>query len=242
MDVAEYDRDEIKAVLKEKAIELFKICDKDGKNYITKDDLLELTRELALTQEQVEFAFEKLDTDKNNFLTLDEFIDGFGLFLGVENEEEIDPETQLKYANAQELFDLCDEGSKGYVTKSDLTRLISELNLTSEQVNQIFDELDEDKNGFLTIYEFVNGFLDFVKENKTYEDQTDLTNSNSDINNLQNGYDKSQLETEVYGYRDRSDTNSSSSGRGLYQRQKSVDLLDPDAKQLFEKVGEDFSE
>lgn len=221
MDYSQCGRDELNSILTQKATELFKVCDKDNKGFITQEDLLELTRELALSKEQVESAFIKLDSDKNNFLTLDEFVEGFGLFLGVENEEDFNPETQRRQAKARELFDLCDRGSKGYVTKSDLMRLTNDLGLTKEHVNLIFDQLDEDQNGFLTIYEFVRGFSDFLDCDELEQPCKGLTPNGL----IDSDYYEEEVQLEK-----------------VYEKQQSVDQIDANAKQLINNIDEYIGE
>ncbi len=227
MDYAEYGQDELKAILKHKATELFRACDKDNKSYITQDDLLELTKELALTKEQVESAFSKLDKDGNKFLTLDEFVDGFGLFLGVEDDLETDPEVLKRQAKSKELFDLCDRGSKGYVTKPDLMRLTNDLGLSIDQVNLIFDELDEDNNGFLTVYEFLQGFSDFLDDSQL-ENQTHHGDLGPKLIINEN--------------EDESDFSGRHISRGPFNREHSMELLDSNAHQVINSVDQYITE
>jgi len=46
----------------------------------------------------------------------------------------------------------------GFLTKVDMRRLETELPLSAEQLEQVFDSLDENANGFLTKSEFASGF------------------------------------------------------------------------------------
>jgi len=61
---------------------------------------------------------------------------------------------ELISAKAEELFNLCDKEGKGFIIKKDMQRLRDELDVESEQLEDVFDSLDIDHNGFLTLKEF----------------------------------------------------------------------------------------
>lgn len=163
------DADQLKNVLKERALELYNLCDQDGKGYITKNELQGVITELGLPLDatQVKQSFDELDEDQNGYLTLEEFTAGFGLFLGIRSDDEDHSELEEITSISdpgRELFFLCDPEGKGYITKADLERVAQDLNLNFEQLDFIFDKLDIDKNGRLTMDEFVEGFGAFLAE------------------------------------------------------------------------------
>uniref|UniRef100_A0A8C3X1Q3 Calcium release activated channel regulator 2A n=1 Tax=Catagonus wagneri TaxID=51154 RepID=A0A8C3X1Q3_9CETA len=72
---------------------------------------------------------------------------------------------------AQEFFQTCDAGGKGFIARSDMQRLHKELPLSLEDLEDVFDALDADGNGFLTPGEFTTGFSHFFfSQNKPSQD------------------------------------------------------------------------
>lgn len=69
------------------------------------------------------------------------------------------PLGKMALAKAEELFKVCDKEEKGFIIKRDMQRLAEELHtLSPDQLEEVFDSLDQDKNGFLTMDEFIRGF------------------------------------------------------------------------------------
>ncbi|TNN86988.1 EF-hand calcium-binding domain-containing protein 4A [Liparis tanakae] len=72
-----------------KAKELFVLCDKQGKGFITKWDMQRLQAELSLSPEQLDTVFDSLDRNSNGFLTPVEFNTGLGELVGLEVSTEL---------------------------------------------------------------------------------------------------------------------------------------------------------
>ncbi|EEC08946.1 hypothetical protein IscW_ISCW024370, partial [Ixodes scapularis] len=73
---------------------------------------------------------------------------------------------ELLVNKALELFTLCDKEDKGFINKRDMQKLQGELPLEPEQLEMVFDSLDVDHNGYLTLEEFTDGFgiEDYVRD------------------------------------------------------------------------------
>ncbi|XP_053175930.1 EF-hand calcium-binding domain-containing protein 4B [Scomber japonicus] len=61
-----------------------------------------------------------------------------------------------------EFFQLGDIENKGFITRRDMQRLNGELPLSAEELENVFDTLDSDSNGYLTLDEFSSGFSEFL--------------------------------------------------------------------------------
>uniref|UniRef100_A0A8C5KIM0 Calcium release activated channel regulator 2A n=1 Tax=Jaculus jaculus TaxID=51337 RepID=A0A8C5KIM0_JACJA len=75
--------------------------------------------------------------------------------------EEQAPDQQAVWRKAQEFFQTCDTEGKGFIARTDMQRLRKELSLSLEDLEDVFDALDADGNGFLTPDEFTVGFSHF---------------------------------------------------------------------------------
>ncbi|RXN19691.1 ras and EF-hand domain-containing-like protein [Labeo rohita] len=62
----------------------------------------------------------------------------------------------------ENFFQICDSEGKGFITRTDMRKLHKELPLTTEELENVFDSLDPDKNGYLTLGEFSSGFSKFI--------------------------------------------------------------------------------
>ncbi|KAL0963008.1 hypothetical protein UPYG_G00348310 [Umbra pygmaea] len=62
----------------------------------------------------------------------------------------------------KEFFQTCDVEGKSFITRTDMRRLHRDLPLTADELENVFDSLDNDQNGYLTLEEFSSGFSQFL--------------------------------------------------------------------------------
>ncbi|XP_027029037.2 EF-hand calcium-binding domain-containing protein 4A [Tachysurus fulvidraco] len=134
-----------------KAKELFGLCDKENKGFITKRDLQRLEGEVPLTPEQLESVFESLDRDRNGFLTPLEFHTGLGEL--IEECEEKDP-AELRFTQIlielgadkilKDQWELCSLWCDLQKDRPELLNLLEEI--LSHAVAHLQDALKERDN------------------------------------------------------------------------------------------------
>lgn len=92
--------------------------------------------------------------------------------LPCEGTQELAPAQLAMLRRAQEFFQTCDTEGKGFIARADMQRLHKELPLSLEDLEDVFDALDADGNGFLTPEEFTTGFSHFFfsQDNPSQED------------------------------------------------------------------------
>ena len=135
---------------------LFSLCDEEGKGYVTREELFRLTKEIALTQEEVNNAFYYLDKDKNGSLSLEEFMTGFEIFLGNEQVSSGSFDHQ-EISDSSQLFDHIDKNRKGFITKEDLSSVSDEFSLGNDEIEEIFLALNRQGRTVLTYQDFKDG-------------------------------------------------------------------------------------
>ncbi|XP_071394306.1 EF-hand calcium-binding domain-containing protein 4B [Centroberyx affinis] len=62
----------------------------------------------------------------------------------------------------KEFFQTCDMEGKGFITRTDMRRLHRELPLSAEELEDVFDSLDTDRTGYLTLEAFSSRFSQFL--------------------------------------------------------------------------------
>ncbi|XP_069682768.1 EF-hand calcium-binding domain-containing protein 4A-like isoform X2 [Periplaneta americana] len=84
---------------------------------------------------------------------------------------------------AQQLFLLSDQERKGFIVKRDMQRMRSEIPLSPEQLEAVFDSLDVNNNGYLTIEQFLSGFGEFIAShsNNAWEEDNVMESTSKDL-------------------------------------------------------------
>ncbi|XP_053270736.1 EF-hand calcium-binding domain-containing protein 4B [Pleuronectes platessa] len=62
----------------------------------------------------------------------------------------------------KEFFQTCDVEGKGFITRTDMRRLHRELPLSAAELEDVFDSLDTEQTGYLTLEVFSSGFSQFL--------------------------------------------------------------------------------
>lgn len=135
-----------------KARELFLLCDKEGKGFITKRDMQRLQIELPLSPEQLEAVFDSMDRESNGFLTPLEFNTVLGELVGVDDSTELSQEEVEEATDKEEWSQ--DAAAAGFVDL--LIELGADKLLENQQdVCSLWCELQRDRPELLSVLEGV---------------------------------------------------------------------------------------
>ncbi len=146
-DVTSLENDEIK-VLKI----CFNMFDVKDQGFLSSDDLDDILRGMGFrpSKEELQEILEEIDEDGSGEIEFPEFCQLCAKFL-VEEPDEDTMKAELK-----EAFRIYDRDGAGYITTGQLREIISELDtrLTSDDLDGIIEEIDEDGSGTMDFDEF----------------------------------------------------------------------------------------
>ena len=154
--------------LKEKIVELFHFCDVENKGYVVRANLYRLRDELGLEFSDIDNAFDQLDTNRDTFLSMEEFTTGFGLFIGVAQSHPADyptgteNEEGIKIDFSFQVFNLIDKNDKGHITKQDLIESADTLEIDSSQIDYVYQRLRGTTSDKIYFEDFVNNIGSIV--------------------------------------------------------------------------------
>merc|ERR1711974_515310 len=141
------EKDEIK-VLKS----CFTMFDFKKQDFLSADDLDDILRAMGFrpSKEELKEILEEIDEDGAGEIEFEEFCQLCAKFL----IEEPDEETMKK--ELKEAFRVYDKEASGFITTDQLREIIAELDarLTSEDLDGIIEEIDEDGSGTMDFDEF----------------------------------------------------------------------------------------
>ncbi|XP_060745992.1 EF-hand calcium-binding domain-containing protein 4B [Tachysurus vachellii] len=106
------------------------------------------------------------------------------------------PASQLE--KIDEFFHICDSEGKGYITPTDMRRLNTELPLSVDELENVFDSLDFDRNGYLTLEEFSSGFSKFLQGRRMSQVEDQLTALSQDCSEALYQNDPQDYEEESH--------------------------------------------
>jgi calmodulin len=157
-DYSDIDFDEIKEStgLETDEIKVLKICfnlfDTKKQEFLGADDLDDILRAMGFrpSKEELQEILEEIDEDGSGEIEFGEFCQLCAKFL----VEEPDDETMK--AELKEAFRVYDKEGQGFITTIQLREIISEVdqNLSSEDLDGIIEEIDEDGSGTMDFDEF----------------------------------------------------------------------------------------
>merc|ERR1711923_106383 len=130
----------------------FDLFDAKKQDFLSADDLDEILRAMGFrpSKEELQEILKEIDEDGSGEIEFGEFCQLCAKFL-VE-----DPDMETMKRELKDAFRIYDKEGQGYITTETLRGLISELlaPLTSEELDGIIEELDEDGSGTMDFDEF----------------------------------------------------------------------------------------
>nr|XP_043871522.1 EF-hand calcium-binding domain-containing protein 4A isoform X2 [Solea senegalensis] len=135
-----------------RAKELFLLCDKEGKGFITKRDMQRLQMELPLSPEQLETVFDSMDRESNGFLTPVEFNTVLGELVDLEDSTEL---SQDEAGEASDQVDWFQDAAAGGFVNILMELGADKLLEDQQELCSLWRELQKERPELLSVLESV---------------------------------------------------------------------------------------
>ncbi|KAM9858565.1 ras and EF-hand domain-containing protein homolog [Aulostomus maculatus] len=156
---------------------LFHAYDTDNSGRIERNEFLTICEELRVSAAEADGIFDRLDVDNDGTVTLEEFITGFndrhteqhtsepvGGEGGSVSRPTVKGMSREEQDRLSALFRTYDVDNSGRIERNEFLTICEELRVPAAEADRIFDRLDVDNDGTVTLLEFISGFHDRYSE------------------------------------------------------------------------------
>lgn len=142
---------------------IFATFDKNNDGYITKQELKLSLRNIGIFMEDKDIVdmVEKVDSNKDGLIDLDEFYELCHTFLGIEGVEEGEmnqEEVANREKDLKEAFDVFDHDKDGLISEEELSMILSSLGMKEgkklDHCKEMIKKVDVDGDGMVNFDEF----------------------------------------------------------------------------------------
>ncbi|KAJ8528053.1 hypothetical protein K7X08_015504 [Anisodus acutangulus] len=142
---------------------IFATFDKNNDGYITKQELKLSLKNIGIVLEDKDIVdmVEKVDSNKDGLIDLDEFYELCHTFLGIEevNDGEMNQEEAAKREkDLKDAFDVFDHDKDGLITQEELSKILSSLGMKEgkklDHCKEMIKKVDVDGDGMVNFEEF----------------------------------------------------------------------------------------
>ncbi|MCD7470715.1 hypothetical protein HAX54_010740 [Datura stramonium] len=142
---------------------IFATFDKNNDGYITKQELKLSLKNIGIFMEDTDIVemVEKVDSNKDGLIDLDEFYELCHTFLGIEevNEGEMNQEeVASREKDLKDAFDVFDHDKDGLISEEELSKILSSLGLKEggklDHCKEMIKKVDVDGDGMVNFDEF----------------------------------------------------------------------------------------
>ncbi|KAL3323058.1 hypothetical protein AABB24_040254 [Solanum stoloniferum] len=143
---------------------IFSTFDKNNDGYITKQELKLSLKNIGIFMEDKDIVdmVEKVDSNKDGLIDLDEFYELCHTFLGMEGVEQEGEMNEEEVANREqglkEAFDVFDYDKDGLISEEELSKILSSLGMKEgkklDHCKEMIKKVDVDGDGMVNFDEF----------------------------------------------------------------------------------------